>query len=342
MSQNGNSEKDWQPENIICRFCKKVPQKIFQCSRCRSVHYCSRKCQEKDWKRHQSECLDLKRKKLERVQLIVSRFQRCEEKSFSVRTTDTTSVHDLIVGLSKEMGIKTNSFISFRLNPSCLKPEYKHVAGEFDESFHKKKIWELNLEDMFSTIPYFEILDYSKQFTNEEEKREKREGEERKIHHHHKTKNESNNASEVVILNKKLAKEKEMNEYLNERIFTLERRCKRLQEEKRSFQQKIKEQEQKLSKQEEIKEEFKVLSTSTIDTLQLEKSDVTEMIEEKMEKVEEMKDQFSDYFHEMTTKMKKIQDNLKEMKIDWLKKNKQHKQKIFTMKKLIGMNDDEY
>ena len=33
-----------------CKVCKKKATK--QCSKCRKVYYCSKKCQKKDWKQH--------------------------------------------------------------------------------------------------------------------------------------------------------------------------------------------------------------------------------------------------------------------------------------------------
>ncbi|CAM9482521.1 unnamed protein product [Hapterophycus canaliculatus] len=38
-----------------CAICGKTGQSM-QCARCRSVCYCSKECQRKDWKRHKSAC----------------------------------------------------------------------------------------------------------------------------------------------------------------------------------------------------------------------------------------------------------------------------------------------
>lgn len=54
-------------ENIIsnikcdkmCNFCKRLCPTTKRCSGCRSVYYCKRKCQEKDWKGHKKYCVSI-------------------------------------------------------------------------------------------------------------------------------------------------------------------------------------------------------------------------------------------------------------------------------------------
>ncbi|KAF2101177.1 hypothetical protein NA57DRAFT_72620 [Rhizodiscina lignyota] len=40
----------------ICTYCKKKPEKLLQCSRCRSTWYCSKDCQTHDWDIHRNLC----------------------------------------------------------------------------------------------------------------------------------------------------------------------------------------------------------------------------------------------------------------------------------------------
>ena len=43
-----------------CRNCSKISEQaaLFICSRCGRSHYCSKKCQKEDWKRHKPECTE--------------------------------------------------------------------------------------------------------------------------------------------------------------------------------------------------------------------------------------------------------------------------------------------
>ena len=41
---------------MICFECKLKSETIFACSACKSVHYCCRECQKKNWKEHQKQC----------------------------------------------------------------------------------------------------------------------------------------------------------------------------------------------------------------------------------------------------------------------------------------------
>ena len=43
------------PENS-CAYCLKKPEKLFMCSQCKKVHYCSKECQRNDWKKHKEKC----------------------------------------------------------------------------------------------------------------------------------------------------------------------------------------------------------------------------------------------------------------------------------------------
>lgn len=44
------------PRNLnVCYVCKKT-EDAKRCSRCKSISYCDRACQEKDWPRHKLEC----------------------------------------------------------------------------------------------------------------------------------------------------------------------------------------------------------------------------------------------------------------------------------------------
>ncbi len=44
-------------ENSFCDLCKKVPQNLKRCSRCRAVFYCSPECQRADWAKHKASCI---------------------------------------------------------------------------------------------------------------------------------------------------------------------------------------------------------------------------------------------------------------------------------------------
>ena len=47
-------------DKVCCAVCKKIPQNLKRCSRCRSVSYCSAECQRADWALHKSVCTPLK------------------------------------------------------------------------------------------------------------------------------------------------------------------------------------------------------------------------------------------------------------------------------------------
>ena len=51
---------------IICGGCKNMEKDVQYkvCNRCKSVYYCSRKCQKKHWKNHKKECRSLKATKI--------------------------------------------------------------------------------------------------------------------------------------------------------------------------------------------------------------------------------------------------------------------------------------
>lgn len=50
--QNPNSIKI----GVVCFYCGKLSQKIKKCSRCKSIHYCDKNCQQKDWENHKKYC----------------------------------------------------------------------------------------------------------------------------------------------------------------------------------------------------------------------------------------------------------------------------------------------
>jgi hypothetical protein len=48
-----------------CKLCGNHTSKMYHCSICTSVSYCSKECQEKDWKDHKTQCkrlVELKQK----------------------------------------------------------------------------------------------------------------------------------------------------------------------------------------------------------------------------------------------------------------------------------------
>lgn len=51
------SLKPNKKDKMTCSFCKSVHnQKLHRCSRCKSVVYCDKECQQKDWARHKFAC----------------------------------------------------------------------------------------------------------------------------------------------------------------------------------------------------------------------------------------------------------------------------------------------
>jgi hypothetical protein len=66
-----NSKKTVKFKHTLCQSCKKMldsgafteyidPDKLSRCSVCKSVYYCNRECQMKDWKEHKKICKHLK------------------------------------------------------------------------------------------------------------------------------------------------------------------------------------------------------------------------------------------------------------------------------------------
>ncbi len=59
-----NLERKFEP--YICQVCDKDvveckwQEKFHKCSRCKSVHYCSKECQKGDWPKHKADCKELK------------------------------------------------------------------------------------------------------------------------------------------------------------------------------------------------------------------------------------------------------------------------------------------
>jgi hypothetical protein len=53
-----------RPKMSTCEFCRKEETKVklFRCSRCKFVRYCSKECQTADWKKHKHACSFLKEK----------------------------------------------------------------------------------------------------------------------------------------------------------------------------------------------------------------------------------------------------------------------------------------
>ncbi len=40
----------------VCSFCLRKPGRLFRCSDCKQLHYCSQSCQKSDWSEHKTEC----------------------------------------------------------------------------------------------------------------------------------------------------------------------------------------------------------------------------------------------------------------------------------------------
>ena len=53
--------------SYCCGVCKKTG-KMFKCSRCKGVYYCSRECQKKDWPVHKNDCEPTEKKTQKKVQ----------------------------------------------------------------------------------------------------------------------------------------------------------------------------------------------------------------------------------------------------------------------------------
>jgi hypothetical protein len=53
--EGGNT--DTQQTNIpTCNTCNKIDEKLKKCTRCKTMFYCSKECQVKDWKKHKKIC----------------------------------------------------------------------------------------------------------------------------------------------------------------------------------------------------------------------------------------------------------------------------------------------
>ena len=46
---------DQKSKKFACKECSKIGR-LFKCSRCKDVYYCSKECQKKDWKLHKIIC----------------------------------------------------------------------------------------------------------------------------------------------------------------------------------------------------------------------------------------------------------------------------------------------
>lgn len=61
-SKCDEAHQTWCKENLniinpdSCEVCHQIKDKMFMCSRCKSVRYCSTDCQKTDWKSHKNIC----------------------------------------------------------------------------------------------------------------------------------------------------------------------------------------------------------------------------------------------------------------------------------------------
>lgn len=56
MERIAELREGYDKEQESCKACKTNNMKLYLCSRCRSVKYCSKECQKKDWTTHKHNC----------------------------------------------------------------------------------------------------------------------------------------------------------------------------------------------------------------------------------------------------------------------------------------------
>ena len=125
--------------NSICCFCF-VKYGHYKCSSCKSVYYCSKKCQIDDWKEHKLICDNLNKNIKKVVRLYTIGFQKYVILN---REKILRQLHDANFD-------KKKSFISFN--------EVINVVEPFDVNEIKK-----------STLK-FEIYDFDQKITNQDDK----------------------------------------------------------------------------------------------------------------------------------------------------------------------------